>query len=266
MSLIWHNGAWKDEGDPVFTATDRIRYGDGLFDTMLAVDSRLCHADLHYERISRAANLLRIPLKIEQAAWEATLQDLLGQNGFTTGRYALNTILTRGPAERGILPPANPQPQIVIRAAALPESHPPLHAVIVHDIRRNEGSPLSRIKSLHCGDTILARMEADRRGANEALMLNNAGRVACATIGNIFVLTDRKLITPPLEDGAVDGIIRRLVMDRHSAREAPLLPEDVQNAQGLYITNSLRGMLPIAILDGRPLPQASFVDSDIHLS
>src|SRR5262249_23784428 len=104
-------------------------------------------------------------------------------------------------------------------------------------------------------------------GGNEAILLNTRGHTACASIGNVFITLEGKLFTPPLEDGALDGIVRRLLIERRGAVEKSLTEEDLRNADGIYVTNSLRGVRPAVSLDGTPLPEPSLaIDKNFHLS
>lgn len=257
MPYIWHNGEFKDEREGVFRADDRVRLGDGIFDTMLAICEgglpRLCHANLHFERLLRSAQILDIAVPYEMEKFQDVAELLLERNLYRQGRYAINTVITRGPSERGLAAPETPQPQIVMRASTVPETFPPVESIISKTVRRNEGSPLSQIKSCNYGDNILARLEADKAGANEAILLNNAGRVACATVGNVFVMINGTLYTPPLSDGAMAGIVRGLLLQHHGAQEKSLSADDLQNAQGVYIGNSIRGLVPVKTLDERDL-------------
>ena len=266
-TYLWHNGELKDETAPVFTATDRIRLGDGVFDTILAVDNRLIHADLHLKRLlDNAAILKSAPLPSAQELKE-NIANLLLKNNYVKLKYAINTIISRGEGQRGLALPDNPKPNIIIRAAPAPTEHPPIHAIIAETVRRNEGSPLSQIKSLNYGDNILALKEANERGANEAILYNNQGNITCSTAGNIVITKQNQLITPPLSDGVLNGITRQILMEKYDVQEQSLIPKDLEKSDGIYITNSVRGAVPISSLNGQPLPPPSLnIDKDFHLS
>lgn len=264
MSIIWLNGRFMQEA-PVFLTNDRIRLGDGVFDTMLAVDSVAVHANEHFKRLLSHAAILKIKTDWSVSDLKAAADGLLEQNKTRARKFAVNTIITRGPAERGLKLPENPSIQCVMSVSPAPAEFPPVHAVIV-SVRRNEGSPLSRIKSCNYGDNILALAEAGEKGANEAIMLNNRGNVACAAASNIFIVRDRKLLTPKLEDGALDGITRRNLIKKHSAAETSLTAADLASSQGIYLTSSVRGVVAVETLDGKKLPRPSLeIDKEFHL-
>jgi branched-chain amino acid aminotransferase len=266
MSIVWHNGNFIDGAAPVFTAGDRIRLGDAVFDTMLSISGTLCHAHDHYSRLLAHAGILGIGVHKGIDELKAAAEELLKQNNFTAGRFAINTVVSRGPAPRGAQPPGQPDIQIVMSASPVPDAFAPIPAIISKTVRRNEGSPLSRIKSASYGDNILAQMEAREKNAAEAVLLNNAGSVACFSTGNLFAIINGALVTPPLQDGAMDGIVRQILMTRHEAIEKSLSSSDLQSSEGVYITNSIRGATPIAALDGISLPTPAYtLDPDFYL-
>lgn len=260
-AILYHNGDWKNETEGIFTALDRVRLGDGVFDTMLAVDGRLIHAGRHYKRLQENAAVLGISFDLD---FENTAQKIIeGQSG----RLAINTTITRGESERGLAIPAEAQPSIVMRAAPAPDNFPSIRAIIAQNVRRNEGSPLSRIKSLNYGDAILALREASAKGANEAILLNNAGLVTCASSSNIFAVLNGEIFTPPLTDGVLNGVARQVFIERYGARELSLKPEDLLAAESLILTNSIRGAQAVGELDGKTLTAAlpSGIDKDFVL-
>ena len=128
--------------------------------------------------------------------------------------------------------------------------------------RRNQHSPLSRIKSLNALDNVLARQEADDRGAGEAVLLNTAGRLAETTIANIFLVVSGTVLTPPVADGALPGVMRADVMARLGAIEAPLMPADLFRATEILLTNTL-SVRPLIAVDDQPVGGATQVQSTL---
>ena len=245
--IIYHNDQWIED-KAIFTFNDRIRLGDGVFDTMLIIDGTPVHYDIHAKRLIHDAKTFGITVNSLP-----DLNEIIKKNNAEKGRFALNTIITRGVGERGLMPPEIPHPTIVMRIAPVPDEFPPINAIISETVRRNEGSPLSRIKSFNYGDNILALIEAREKNANEAILLNNKGFVTCASAGNIFAVINGKLITPPLSDGCMDGVTRKIILEKMGGLEQSFTAEDLQNAQGLYITNSIRGASPIISFNGKPI-------------
>jgi branched-chain amino acid aminotransferase len=259
--MIWLNGQICAPGTARIDPRDRgFTLGDGVFETLAAKDGQPIRLGDHLERFGRAAKLLDIPLPVEMSELPSAIAAVLAANDLAQGMAALRLTLSRGVGSRGLLIPLDPKPTLVITAAQHPPVPDHLDAAIVA-IRRNEGSPLSRIKSLNYLDNVLAQQEAQARGAEEGLMLNNAGQLAGFARGNLFVLRGNELATPPLADGVLDGIVRHHLLAR--AGEIGLQPSevslqrgDLDGADAVFVTNSLLGCVPIRRLDGHDLRQA----------
>lgn len=177
MTLIWYNGTFCEDG-PVLTIHDRVRLGEGLFNTMLVRDGHIFHAPMHFQKLLKNSQLFWGNWSAPTAeALEKTAYELLQKNGYTKGDFAFNTILTGGEWGNGIRSPENPKPHILMRVLPLQIPATPVHAIIARTVRRNEGSPLSNIKCSNYGDNILALREAQSKGANEVFILNNQGHL-----------------------------------------------------------------------------------------
>jgi branched-subunit amino acid aminotransferase/4-amino-4-deoxychorismate lyase len=126
-------------------------------------------------------------------------------------------------------------------------------------VRRNETSPLSRVKcAAGLLDGVLARERARETGFDEAIMLNTRGHVAEATVSNVFVARKGRLLTPTIESGALPGVTRAAVLNlaRESgieAAEAELTLEDLNTADEALLTNSVMGVMPLTRLEGTPI-------------
>src|SRR5690606_34280258 len=144
-----------------------------------------------------------------------------------SGRMAVRTMLTRGSGARGLAPPEHPAPLLVMRASPAPGIKPDINVIIAQSTRRNEYSPLSNVKSLNYGDHILAAAEAAKAGADDAILLNTRGNICCATVGNILAVRGGDILTPPLSDGVLDGVMRGILLDSGLAAEKSLAPGDL---------------------------------------
>jgi branched-chain amino acid aminotransferase len=154
--------------------------------------------------------------------------------------------------ERGVLPTGVARPTTLITAGTLPDRFLPARLVIARLTRRNEQSPLTRIKSLNYLDSILARQEAEAAGYDDAIMLNTRGDLAEATAANVFLAIGGRLVTPPVPDGALPGIARRLMLASGRAVEATITRADLGRATSGFLTNSL-GVRQIACIGDRTL-------------
>lgn len=243
--IVWHNGRFLDRSACAIPPDDRgLTLGDGVFDTLLAEDGAPQDAQAHAARLARHAATVKIPLPPDFNLDE-TARRLLRENALAQGRAAIRTTLTRGPAARGLAPPDNPHPTILMTASPAPPPPGPATVIIASSVRRNDRSPLSRIKSLNYGDNMLAMMEAKQAGADEAIMLNTAGNACCAAAANIAIREGGSWITPPQAEGAMDGITRAALIAARAAREEPLPPARLMNADDIVLTSSLGGIRPV---------------------
>ena len=148
-------------------------------------------------------------------------------------------------------------PRLTARATPLGPPPGPVTLATAR-VRRNDRSPTSRLKTLSYLDNVLARAEAKAAGAEEALMLNTAGEIACAAAANVFWVRHNDVFTPDLACGVLDGIMRCEVI---AACHRLGLPVEEVSANSrrlagapMFITNSLVGVCAVASLDGQTLP------------
>jgi branched-chain amino acid aminotransferase len=247
--LVHLNGELVAASEARLDPADRgLTLGDGLFETILARDSAPVRLAAHLARLEAGAAVLGMPVPISKAALTTAVEETLSANAISHG--VLRLTLTRGPARRGLLPPDRLRPTLLITAEAADGMPPsPVSAVIAASTRRNEHSPLCRCKCISYLDNVLARMEADKRGADEAILLNTAGGIAETAAANLFLVIDGRAVTPPVADGALPGIMRAEVIGRVGAEERSLGREDLRRASEAFITNSL-GIRPLLLVDG----------------
>lgn len=259
--ITYLNGAYTDDTQARIAPADRgLTLADGVFDTMLVTDGNPVSATAHFNRLLRHADVLRLPHHLDAKHLQGILAGLIEKNDSLPGRWAVRTTITRGAAARGLIPDQNAAPTVLMTCAPAPDpaAAKPTHAIIAQSTRRNDLSPLSRVKSLQYADNLIALMEAQDRGATDALLLNTHGHVACAATANIFILEGSALITPPLEDGVLDGITRAGIMRDHNVTEDHITPARLLRADGIFLTNSLMGIRPVAVLEGKKMAALNF--------
>jgi branched-chain amino acid aminotransferase len=255
--VFWFDGALHERSVIPFDLTDRgLNLGDGIFDTSLARNGCIFRRKSHIDRMADAAEILGIPF--DETVAETALDALAA----AVGDGAVRLTLTRGPGPRGLSFPKNPEPFLF--GAATPLRNPlfPVLKLGTTSIRRNETSPVSRIKALPYLDSVIALEQASARGANEVLFENTHSRVACLATANIFAVFGRQLVTPPLSDGALAGTTRAYVLSKaHGLRfdvaERSLPLEKFSRADALFATSSLRLIAPCSQLDAIAFPSES---------
>jgi branched-chain amino acid aminotransferase len=247
--MMWLNGGVVAAAQARIDPADRgLLLGDGIFETIAVRDSHPRDLDRHFARLSAGAALLRLPMPFDASQMEAASHAVLAANGLTQG--ALRITLTRGAGPRGVLPAAGMAPTLMITAASMPPISGTLSAIIAQHIRRDETSPLSAIKSLNYLPNILARIEAAERGADDALLLNQAGRLAEASAGNLFVLRDGVWLTPLVAEGALPGVRRARLLAAGMLRETRIELTDLDAAAAICIGNVL-GLRAVVTLNAR---------------
>jgi branched-chain amino acid aminotransferase/4-amino-4-deoxychorismate lyase len=219
--------------------------GDGLFETVLAEAGVLVDLPAHLQRLERGCKVLGLP-PLDPAAAEGAMRQALDEAGLQGGRAAVRLTLTAGGGGRGLDRPEALRPVLIATAAPAPAPTGPARLHIAA-VRRNEASPASRLKTLAYLDNVLARREARVAGADEAVMLNPRGHLACAAAANLFWLTEGQLFTPALGCGVLEGVIRGRVIAAANRLGIPVAetvenPSALAQADVIFLTNSLIGM------------------------
>lgn len=237
MKHVWLNDRLTtSEAAPIDCSDRGFLLGDGVFETMRLHDGTITRLDVHLGRLTEGAKLLQIPFPGEDRLRMA-LSNLVEANGIASG--SLRLTLSRGPGPRGLLPPPSPHPTLLI-TQALPS--PPLGPCRLHvsRYRRDGASPLSRIKHLNYLPQILSRLEADQAGYDDALLLSVDGvHVAEASASTLIMLSDGKLHTPALQDGALAGTARATLIETGLCSEARLTLDALRHAGAAWLVNSL---------------------------
>lgn len=249
---FWLNGGFREDADAINIADRGLLLGDGVFETVLLADGVPAFWNAHMARLEGALNALSIPARPDNFALE-TVKELAARCGVSTGAAVLRVTVTRGVGARGLAPMPAPAPTLLMTAqpyAPFPDGPSKL---IVSHYRRSSSSLSSTYKVTNYVDNIMARHEAGQAGADDAVMLNEHGRVVCASAANIFVLNDDgSIVTPPVADGALPGVVRKVLLEQgageFSIREDALDPSAL-HGKPVFLTNSLMGVRP-AHLDG----------------
>jgi branched-chain amino acid aminotransferase len=246
---VWLNGDIVDASGAL-NADDRgVLLGDGIFETLPIIDGAPLRWSRHFVRLRDGAQMLGMPVSDIFKNLEAAICDLAVVQGVSEG--SARVTLLRGPGPRGVLPPQQITPTLIVAVHAGVVGNPdPMRVIVAQSTRRNARSPLSRIKSTNYLDAIMARQEANMAGCDDAVMLNTSDAVAEATSANIFCVIDGEIITPPPSDGALPGIMRACIMETEAVVERTLGVDDLYRADEIFLTSSL-SVRPVIEIDGR---------------
>ncbi|RJQ14194.1 MAG: branched-chain-amino-acid transaminase [Nitrospiraceae bacterium] len=232
-------------------------YGDGIYETMRAYKGVVFKIDEHIGRLFRSASMigLEIPKGPEEIR-EAVYETMRANN---QKEAVIRITVSRGAGPVGLDPELCPKPTFVIFSGEFREYPKQYYRkgvkIAIVNTRRNfRGALDPQIKSLNFLNNILAKIEAKKRGAYEAVMLNYRGLIAEGTITNIFFVRDHVLCTPAISTGILDGITRRTILDiaRESGieiSEGRFRKEEIYRAEEAFISNTTMEVMPVAAID-----------------
>jgi len=259
---VYIDGEIFDNADAKISVYDHgLLYGDGVFEGLRVYGGRVFKMHKHFVRLFDGARVLclDIPMTIEQIA--DAVQRTVRASDIDDGYVRL--LVTRGGGSLGVNPRSCPAPSVIIIVDTIQlypgECYERGISVVTSSTRRTPPSALDvQVKSLNYLNNVLARLEANRAGAHEALMLSMDGLVAECTGDNIFVVKNGVLMTPPTYIGVLRGITCDTVIELASQMRIPwvercMTPFDVYTADEVFLTGTAAEVVPVATVDGRPI-------------
>ncbi len=232
------------------SARDRgLQFGDGVFETMAVVDGRIRLLSRHLERLHHGARLLAIDLPGMRA-----LRDELAGVAGDWGHGVIKLVVTRGSGSRGYAPTPHARPRRIVYAGAWP-SLPSALSLRVCSTRLAIGGSLAGVKHLNRLEQVMVRLEWQTDDdTHDGLMLDANDNVVETTNANLFIVDDGRLITPPLTECGVAGVMRSFVMELAAQQgietlQGKLRLEQVHAADEVFATNALAGITPVARLE-----------------
>ncbi|MBL7069588.1 MAG: aminodeoxychorismate lyase [Candidatus Omnitrophica bacterium] len=263
-----------DEKKAVISAFDRgVLYGDGVFETMRSYDKKVFALDRHLDRLEASGDITGIKISKDRKYLKYIIYKLIKINRLKDAYIRL--AVTRGAGRVGLdATTARDQSLIIIvkRFTAYPDKFYKKGVILcTSSIRRNERSRLCGAKTLNYLNNIIARMEAQRRGATDALLLNTKGEVAESAVSNIFMVKKKDLVTPSLESGALAGITREIVLSlAHRLNLNPVERRvglaELKSAKEAFLTNTLMEVMPVVRVDNKRIANGrpGLVTKSIH--
>ena len=264
------NGQLHDAGTTSLAPLDRgFLYGDAVYEVWRTYDGAVFAFDEHWERLQRSAGALFLQLPLERAA-------LLGEIRRTAAAYVertghvgplyLRLQVTRGSGEIGLDPAlAGPSTFVILvqrlRLPAPEKCRAGLRLAVARRLRRNPPEALDPAwKTGNYLNNLLCLREARTRGADEVVILNQAGKVTEAAVANLFFVRRNAVVTPPLSAGLLGGITRGLLLERIAARvgvtglEEDVAPADFGFYDGCFLSSTTRDLVPVAAIDEHAFP------------
>ena len=259
---VYINGKFYSEKNSKISVFDHgLLYGDGVFEGIRAYHGRVFKLKEHIDRLfySAKAILLNIPMS-KQQLMDATVETCR-KNNLSDGYVRL--VVTRGAGTLGLNPNRCSNPQVIIIADTI-QLYPAslykkgMEIVTVATTRNHHNAVNPAIKSLNYLNNILAKIEANTAGYEEAIMLNSEGYVAECTGDNLFIIKDNLMFTPSLSSGALHGITRQTSIDLVGELGVPtsepnLTRYDLYNADECFLTGTGAEIVPVVKIDERKI-------------
>ena len=265
--IVFFNGQFMPEAQAVVPINDRgFMYGDGLFETMRVVGGRPFRLSQHLERLARGADFLKIALPFPPRDWPRFIEQLIEKNQMPEA--VLRLMLTRGPGRRGYSSDDAGPPTLVMtlhETPALATDNQAVWNLVTSPYRISAADVFASFKTTSKILHVMARTDAQARGADEALLVNTNGEAAETATGNLFWVYQDKICTVPTGRGVLPGITRAVVLEICQAlglltNKRVIKPEALRNSEGIFVTQSALGIVPVATFDGEPVAPSPLVD------
>lgn len=261
-SKIYIDGEFFPEADAKISVFDHgLLYGDGIFEGIRFYNGRVFRLEEHIDRLWDSARSICLEIPMSKEAMTEALLETIRQNGLRDGY--IRQIVTRGVGNLGLNPTQCKKPSVIIIVATIAlyprEAYEKGLTVVTCATRRTSPGALNpAVKSLNYLNNVMARIEANLAGADEALMLNDAGNVAECTADNAFVIKHGQIFTPPITAGALRGITRSVVFDIAAElgikiSETEITRHDVFIADECFLTGTAAELIPVIKADGRTI-------------
>jgi branched-chain amino acid aminotransferase len=251
MEYFNYNGKILVQDKPVIGPRSRaVRYGDGLFETIKSVNGELLFADDHFERLWDGLQSLhfKIPVHLTLGRLQKEITELLKKNKHDKlARIRLSMLRGNG----GLFDDISHQPEYIIQTWALPENAGEWNnngiTMGIYQHARKCRDQFSNIKHNNFLPYLLAALTAKEQKWNDAVLLNDAGRICDSSIANIFIVKDEVVFTPALAEGCIAGIIRKNLVKHFAAtniavKETSISIEELLKADEVFLTNSVFNM------------------------
>lgn len=259
MATVYLNGNYLPEDEACVPVLDRgFIFGDGVYEVIPAYGDRLFRLEQHLQRLDNSLDGIRLDNPMSHDEWTHVLEEVIRLNSDGEHDQSVYLQVTRGVAKRDHIFPDQVTQTVFVMASpmgAVPEAQLEngIAAITHEDIRWR----YCHIKSIALLPNTLMRQVARESGAAEAL-LHRGNQVTEGAASNVFIVKDGRILTPRKDECLLPGITRDLVLEIGSdagldCREADIELEQLSNADEIWITSSTKEILPVTLLDGKPV-------------
>jgi branched-chain amino acid aminotransferase len=263
-STVYINGEYCPSQTAKISVFDRgFLYGDSIYEVSYSENGVLLFYHEHLKRLHNSAKLLEMPIFLSDATITNQVVDTLKHSGLKDAY--LRIILTRGESIISLDPHTSFRNNLV--TIAKPKTVYPQefydNGVYLHlsDVLRNDPRSVDpNAKSGNYLNNVLAMNDAKKQGADDAIMVNRAGHVTEGTTFNIWKVKNQTLCTPPVESGLLAGITRKKIIEICELKNIPFQianfsPEELLQADEVFITSSTRKIIPVRKINQTVFPQ-----------
>ena len=252
--MINFNGVIQDSDLQLTVSNRSFLYGDGIFETLKIVNNKILFFEDHYFRLMASMRIVRmeIPMTFTMEYIEEQILKLVEVLAIQDAARVRFTVFRN---EGGFYLPNDNSISFVIQASKLENIRYKITKIQFEvDLYKDFIVPrqlLSTLKTANKITHVTASIFAKENQLDSALLINEAKNVIEAANGNLFMLMEKKLITPPISEGCLNGIMRKQIItlakqiDSVEVIEAAISPFDLQKADELFITNVIAGIQPI---------------------
>lgn len=261
-SKIYIDGKFYSEANAKVSVFDHgLLYGDGIFEGIRFYNGRVFRLEEHLQRLWDSARSICLEIPGSRREMTEAVLETIRQNDLRDGYIRL--LVTRGKGNLGLNPAQCEHPSVIIIVTTIAlysqEVYQKGLTVVTCATRRTSPGALNpAVKSLNYLNNVMARIEASLAGADEGLMLNDAGNVAECTADNVFIIKHGHIFTPPITAGALRGITRSIIFEIAAElgikiTEADITRHDVFIADECFLTGTAAEVIPVIKADGRPI-------------
>ena len=258
MDKVCYNGKYVNKSDLQISIDNRgIKYGDSFFETIRCINGKPLFWEEHYFRIAGSFFLMKmnVPANFDLDFFKNLIQNLLIHNKQDTHSSRVRITFFR--SKSGYYLPETNDIDFIIDSEKINSScyelNPEGLKILLYKENVLSATNLSSLKSSNRLLNVLAAIYAQDNNCDDAILMNNHKNIVESTCGNIFICINNSIITPPIQDGCINGIVRKVLLNEKSfdIKEKSISLSDVFNAQEIFITNVIKGVRWIGSIDNK---------------
>jgi len=258
-NIVYIDGKYYSKSEAKISVYDHgFLYGDGVFEGIRAYDGYVFKLEEHLTRLYNSAKSISLKIPLSREEFREAILETIRRNNYKDAY--IRVVVTRGHGDLGLNPVKCPNPSVIVIVDYIPPLYEGINATaVVAATRRNNPDALDpQIKSLNYLNNILAKIEANRAGVDEAIMLNHHGTICEGTSDNLFIVKNGVLMTPPLSDGALGGITRDTVLElakelKIPVEERSMTVHELMSADEAFLTGTAAEIGPLVEVNGQKI-------------